>query len=133
MRIAAKRWQLRRIRLALPQNRHYLIAQGLPVLAGFVQGPAQPGLAFNSLIKEFKPCVSSFLLLPPSVPLSASPLARKPLKKPQKLQTRLLPMPKLLLTMPPPKPARSEEHTSELQSLMRISYAVFGLKKKNKK
>src|SRR3546814_8131915 len=26
---------------------------------------------------------------------------------------------------------RSEEHTSALQSLMRISYAVFGLKKKN--
>src|SRR3546814_6230588 len=37
----------------------------------------------------------------------------------------------------PPDPAlvgerwRSEEHTSELQSLMRISYAVFCLKKKN--
>src|SRR3546814_3589512 len=30
-------------------------------------------------------------------------------------------------------PFRSEEHTSELQSLMRISYAVFCLKKKNKK
>src|SRR3546814_4879667 len=35
-----------------------------------------------------------------------------------------------------PRPAlnffpRSEEHTSELQSLMRISYAVFCLKKKN--
>src|SRR3546814_15703215 len=29
-------------------------------------------------------------------------------------------------------PARSEEHTSELQSLMRISYAVFCLKKKKK-
>src|SRR3546814_2261286 len=28
--------------------------------------------------------------------------------------------------------ARSEEHTSELQSLMRNSYAVFHLKKKNK-
>src|SRR3546814_1478423 len=28
------------------------------------------------------------------------------------------------------KPKRSEEHTSELQSLMRISYAVFCLKKK---
>src|SRR3546814_8343492 len=28
---------------------------------------------------------------------------------------------------------RSEEHTSELQSLIRISYAVFCLKKKNKK
>src|SRR3546814_4205714 len=31
-----------------------------------------------------------------------------------------------------PRKARSEEHTSELQSLMRISYAVFCLKKKNK-
>src|SRR3546814_1630297 len=29
--------------------------------------------------------------------------------------------------------SRSEEHTSELQSLMRISYAVFCLKKKNSK
>src|SRR3546814_10009211 len=33
----------------------------------------------------------------------------------------------------PPRPFdRSEEHTSELQSLMRISYAVFCLKKKKK-
>src|SRR3546814_4859428 len=36
----------------------------------------------------------------------------------------------------PPEPltwlGRSEEHTSELQSLMRISYAVFCLNKKNK-
>src|SRR3546814_5420403 len=36
---------------------------------------------------------------------------------------------------PPPRrrpgSSRSEEHTSELQSLMRISYAVFCLKKKN--
>src|SRR3546814_5735986 len=30
-----------------------------------------------------------------------------------------------------PNSTRSEEHTSELQSLMRISYAVFCLKKKN--
>src|SRR3546814_5735677 len=43
-------------------------------------------------------------------------------------------------TLPPmaaPRPdlpeGRSEEHTSELQSLMRISYAVFCLKKKNTK
>src|SRR3546814_4515691 len=35
------------------------------------------------------------------------------------------------VTAKPPKPkARSEEHTSELQSLMRISYAVFCLHKK---
>src|SRR3546814_9412660 len=32
-----------------------------------------------------------------------------------------------------PDRVRSEEHTSELQSLMRISYAVFCLKNKNKK
>src|SRR3546814_10888020 len=32
-----------------------------------------------------------------------------------------------------PKMNRSEEHTSELQSLMRISYAVFCLKKKQTK
>src|SRR3546814_4078223 len=34
---------------------------------------------------------------------------------------------------PPPRPHRSEEHTSELQSLMRISYAVFCLKTKIRK
>src|SRR3546814_5799432 len=33
----------------------------------------------------------------------------------------------------PHRAARSEEHTSELQSLMRISYAVFCLKKKKTK
>src|SRR3546814_6279622 len=33
---------------------------------------------------------------------------------------------------PMPELERSEEHTSELQSLMRISYAVFCLKKKKK-
>src|SRR3546814_3485650 len=33
--------------------------------------------------------------------------------------------------MQPTGPWRSEEHTSELQSLMRISYAVFCLKKKH--
>src|SRR3546814_1245846 len=33
-------------------------------------------------------------------------------------------------TVPGTRMARSEEHTSELQSLMRISYAVFCLKKK---
>src|SRR3546814_5518565 len=34
------------------------------------------------------------------------------------------------VSLPPPTP-RSEEHTSELQSLMRNSYAVFCLKKKH--
>src|SRR3546814_5947058 len=35
-------------------------------------------------------------------------------------------------SMPPLPSSRSEEHTSELQSLMRTSYAVFCLKKKKK-
>src|SRR3546814_7118725 len=35
-----------------------------------------------------------------------------------------------VLGLVPGHPERSEEHTSELQSLMRISYAVFCLKKK---
>src|SRR3546814_4146628 len=43
--------------------------------------------------------------------------------------------PRTVILRPPctsarPRPERSEEHTSELQSLMRISYAVFCLKKK---
>src|SRR3546814_8971394 len=43
--------------------------------------------------------------------------------------------PEALPAKPKPRPnhARSEEHTSELQSLMRISYAVFCLKKKKNK
>src|SRR3546814_10669671 len=39
---------------------------------------------------------------------------------------------KLKQCVSPLPPARSEEHTSELQSLMRISYAVFCLKNKKK-
>src|SRR3546814_3635285 len=38
---------------------------------------------------------------------------------------------RLAASAPRPASDRSEEHTSELQSLMRISYAVFCLKKKN--
>src|SRR3546814_4075191 len=38
-----------------------------------------------------------------------------------------------LLLLLPAASARSEEHTSELQSLMRISYAVFCLQKKKTK
>src|SRR3546814_3447250 len=37
-----------------------------------------------------------------------------------------------LVSLDPDLKTRSEEHTSELQSLMRISYAVFCLKKKKK-
>src|SRR3546814_3401718 len=40
---------------------------------------------------------------------------------------------RISLCRPITSTSRSEEHTSELQSLMRISYAVFCLKKKKKK
>src|SRR3546814_2202510 len=43
--------------------------------------------------------------------------------QPSSVRTLILPL------LPAVKPRRSEEHTSELQSLMRISYAVFCLKK----
>src|SRR3546814_4352939 len=40
------------------------------------------------------------------------------------------PIPEIKFPSSTKRPPRSEEHTSELQSLMRISYAVFCLKKK---
>src|SRR3546814_5285911 len=46
-------------------------------------------------------------------------------------QEQLAALAPLIRRCAPPSP-RSEEHTSELQSLMRISYAVFCLKKNNK-
>src|SRR3546814_6909822 len=60
----------------------------------------------------------------PGIRRTASPLARKPSSH---CRLRCPPRWKHSLW------CRSEEHTSELQSLMRISYAVFCLKKKNEK
>src|SRR3546814_3847249 len=75
---------------------------------------------------------------PGALGLLATPLRMKPaFKRPKQRRTRRA------LRRPCPqagrqtrqrglggRPVRSEEHTSELQSLMRISYAVFCLKKK---
>src|SRR3546814_3415733 len=61
--------------------------------------------------------------------------ARNPPTSPATAFRHRLPMrpaPMRLLRRISVSPSRSEEHTSELQSLMRISYAVFCLKKKNK-
>src|SRR3546814_4939902 len=58
--------------------------------------------------------------------------ARKPLRKqrlPRRIAQQILPH---LDSDIGNEVRRSEEHTSELQSLMRISYAVFCLKKKKK-
>src|SRR3546814_3719567 len=64
------------------------------------------------------------------VPLLILPLAGSPASRPG----RGGPRPGSRPAVPPwPTRQRSEEHTSELQSLMRISYAVFCLKKKKHK
>src|SRR3546814_12174222 len=68
-------------------------------------------------------------------------LARRPEERDAEPHLRhRLAQPEAARRAPPPdgggrqaRPSRSEEHTSELQSLMRISYAVFCLKKKKKK
>src|SRR3546814_13269587 len=56
-------------------------------------------------------------------------LFRSPMPPPPTIRWSIRRLP----TAPRADPVRSEEHTSELQSLMRISYAVFCLKKKNTK
>src|SRR3546814_4162484 len=83
-----------------------------------------------------------------SAPSKRSMRERRFRVRPPLLGLRLVAPPRLIvaaLIVPPPQSARpvrhnrcpasqprSEEHTSELQSLMRISYAVFCLKKKKK-
>src|SRR3546814_4010450 len=74
---------------------------------------AIPSLGFNGLPGETSHHSSSSS----SAPIAKSEIARCP--------------PCAGLNDPPSKP-RSEEHTSELQSPMRISYAVFCLKNTNK-
>src|SRR3546814_3498330 len=61
----------------------------------------------------------------------SSPPARPPSKRAASSAGRVSPTPPIRRWSPTPMTARrSEEHTSELQSLMRISYAVFCLKQK---
>src|SRR3546814_5768756 len=77
-------------------------------------------------------------LLPSAVFLQSRPATggnnddRRP---PYRSRQMAMPMPPPIHRVASPRRAsrsrRSEEHTSELQSLMRISYAVFCLKKKN--
>src|SRR3546814_3682630 len=64
-------------------------------------------------------------------PAAAFPRQRKRRQGQAKSPLRWVCMVPVRSEMPPRrKTERSEEHTSELQSLMRISYAVFCLKKK---
>src|SRR3546814_7367347 len=73
--------------------------------------------------------------LPASQPLTISRITqgRFAVSEPTSTTTQLLPyMLSSIHFSIEALPFRSEEHTSELQSLMRISYAVFCLKKKKK-
>src|SRR3546814_10380579 len=54
-------------------------------------------------------------------------------RSPGRLRIRARERPRLRHLVQGPRRVRSEEHTSELQSLMRTSYAVFCLKKKKQK
>src|SRR3546814_9710364 len=86
--------------------------------------------------------VSLSLLVPPPYPTSlhfpVQAMMRQGGRGCNAARTRALPVnptpPPRQYSRPPTRPdRRSEEHTSELQSLMRISYAGFCLKKKKKK
>src|SRR3546814_9165111 len=65
--------------------------------------------------------------------MDTGPVGRDAIERARARQAFKLPLVELARIDPPGEivKARSEEHTSELQSLMRISYAVFCLKKKN--
>src|SRR3546814_3083037 len=65
-----------------------------------------------------------------SIPLPVIHASRRHKENPMGDSDTLVDVRQLTVDFGPVK-KRSEEHTSELQSLMRISYAVFCLKKKN--
>src|SRR3546814_5252392 len=81
---------------------------------------------------------SLYLLIPPGRIGSRQIRLRQSSEQPRTDARAIIPHPWSLIRMQThhrggaPNPRRSEEHTSELQSLMRSSYAVFCLKKKTK-
>src|SRR3546814_5188951 len=89
----------------------------------------------SSDLAALRPC-AAFLLMSPCAPIPRLPAMVNPMLATLAGQPALqAPAGGVRPEDRPPGIARSEEHTSELQSLMRISYAVFCLKKntKNKK
>src|SRR3546814_8008886 len=74
-------------------------------------------VSFPALAQETPPAGDD--MTTPGQPVPTDPTATTPPADPGTIPTD-----------PTTPPSRSEEHTSELQSLMRISYAVFCLKKK---
>src|SRR3546814_9514608 len=93
------------------------------------------GLQLDAVVGHQGPRALAGAASATSFPLKAATPFKSPRLKPL---LQVLRRPGRILTCPagaaPPAAAgtRSEEHTSELQSLMRISYAVFCVKKKQK-
>src|SRR3546814_9475369 len=92
----------------------------LPILSA-PPSPSMPSL-------PAPPVIRSAPAPPPSVSLPRPPESVSLAPPPFNMSAPALP--DNVSLPPPPLPKRSEEHTSELQSLMRISYAVFCLKTK---
>src|SRR3546814_3320510 len=86
-------------------------------------------LPYTTLFRSVPGCGGQFRRLrraaSPPAPVGAASAASSTAVSAEIKSSRLKPLLQELT------PERSEEHTSELQSLMRISYAVFFLKKKN--
>src|SRR3546814_5491499 len=89
------------------------------------QAMADQGRQLADLVGHFR--LSGAAAAQPAVVRASVSKAAAPKAAPAKSAAA---KPVLVASTPRPVPARSEEHTSELQSLMRISYAVFCLKKK---
>src|SRR3546814_3385125 len=98
------------------------------ILIGPFELSLQPGV-----VLDHQQCAQSGPALVHVIPIfvtRASPPAAARASASGNHRVKLLPLPGSLATSIAPPIVRSEEHTSELQSLMRISYAVFSLKKK---
>src|SRR3546814_10207839 len=106
-----------------------------PVMTAMVESPADlPSAAANAAVSPAAAQVRGDAATAPSAATTAP--ARTSESRPAALaradrRATAEPQPKpKAMAKPTPAARRSEEHTSELQSLMRISYAVFCLKKK---
>src|SRR3546814_7423840 len=100
--------------LIVEEKKSFLEAQTATALVNFPQAPRLIGKSDE----DGRPLLSSV------VPLDPSAIAQVIAERLRRLDVATASI--------EAASARSEEHTSELQSLMRISYAVFCLKKKNK-
>src|SRR3546814_7771884 len=95
-----------------------------------VTSSTKPDLGAPSALATAKLWVSASPRRNQKTTIASAPPIRKGMRQPQASSSASVSM---AWSASRTQMARSEEHTSELQSLMRISYAVFCLKKKRTK